>query len=257
MGRAAGGQPGSSVASRIFAVLDAFNGSEDSLRLTMIAERARLPLPTALRMVRELVAWGGLERQHDGSYRVGLKIWALGATSPHLRRIREIGVPYLQGLFAATRQNIQLTVRDETAALVLDRINGLDTWEIYTRMGGHLPLYATGVGKVLLADAPAAVIEEVVSRGLRRLTPYTIDTPGRLLRELEKVRDAQIAYVYEEFQLGSASIAVPVVDESGRTVAAIGIVSPTHVQQDKFVPILRKAAQTYSRELIKKHVRDL
>lgn len=50
-----GGQAGPSVASKIFAVLDAFDGSASSLRLSVIAVRTGMPMPTALRVVRELV----------------------------------------------------------------------------------------------------------------------------------------------------------------------------------------------------------
>ncbi|MGH1551678.1 helix-turn-helix domain-containing protein [Streptomyces sp. L7] len=46
------------MAGRVFSVLDAFVGGPDTLRLTDIARRAGLPVPTALRMVRELVSVG-------------------------------------------------------------------------------------------------------------------------------------------------------------------------------------------------------
>ncbi|MER7941753.1 IclR family transcriptional regulator C-terminal domain-containing protein [Streptomyces sp. NPDC094458] len=65
---------GESVAGRLFSVLDAFEGGGPAaLRLTDIAARTGLPAPTALRLVRELVAWGGLERGADGRYRLGLR----------------------------------------------------------------------------------------------------------------------------------------------------------------------------------------
>ncbi|WP_181798137.1 helix-turn-helix domain-containing protein, partial [Streptomyces sp. WELS2] len=67
-----------SVAGRVFSVLDAFVDAPVTLRLTEIAHRTGLPVPTALRMVRELVAWGGLERGADGSYRLGTRIRTLG-----------------------------------------------------------------------------------------------------------------------------------------------------------------------------------
>ncbi|CAM5253288.1 hypothetical protein SCANM63S_00244 [Streptomyces canarius] len=48
-----------SVAGRVLSVLDAFGDAPGTLRLTDIARRTGLPAPTALRMVRELVAWAG------------------------------------------------------------------------------------------------------------------------------------------------------------------------------------------------------
>ena len=53
-GRAADGR---SVAEKLFAIGDAFQGRED-LSLSEIASRAHLPLSTAHRLVGEWVAWG-------------------------------------------------------------------------------------------------------------------------------------------------------------------------------------------------------
>ena len=47
-------------------------------------------------------------------------------------------------------------------------------------------MHATGVGKVLLAHAPAAVQAEVLGH-LTRITPYTINQPGTLRRQLARV----------------------------------------------------------------------
>lgn len=61
--------------------------------------------------------------------------------------------------------------------MFLEKIRGRDSVQILTRVGGRLPLHATGVGKVLLAHPPAEVIEAVIARGPEPLTPRTIATP--------------------------------------------------------------------------------
>ena len=76
-----------SVADKLFAIADAFAAGED-LSLSEIAARARLPLSTAHRLVAEWVAWGGLVRGDDGRYRLGIKLWRLGARQPTARRLR-------------------------------------------------------------------------------------------------------------------------------------------------------------------------
>ncbi|MGJ3561303.1 helix-turn-helix domain-containing protein [Streptomyces sp. INA 01156] len=49
--------PGRSVTSRALALLGAFDGRHRRLGLTELAARAGLPVPTAHRLVGELVAW--------------------------------------------------------------------------------------------------------------------------------------------------------------------------------------------------------
>src|ERR1700689_537880 len=70
--------PGRSVTSKIVAILLAFrDGDEHSL--TDIAQRARLPVSTAHRLLAELTAGGVLERTDESRFRIGLLIKTLGS----------------------------------------------------------------------------------------------------------------------------------------------------------------------------------
>jgi IclR family transcriptional regulator, acetate operon repressor len=226
------------VASKIFAVLDTFDDTSASLRLTEIAERTGLPMPTALRMVRELVTWGGLERQGDGSYRVGRRLWALGTGAPCMRRIRRAASSSLHGLFAVTGQEVQLAVLDGTEALVLDAVGR----RAEAHDGDRLPLHASAVGKVLLAHAPGRVLDAVLRRGLTRLTPYTVGSPGRLAGQLRQVRAAGVASAYEEIRVGRASVATAVLDQAGAVVAAIGLTTAGPADPSRYLRDLKLAA---------------
>lgn len=241
------GERGRTVASKIFAVLDTFGDTQASLRLTDIAQRSGLPMPTAHRMVGELVKWGGLERSEDGSYRIGRRMWAIGSVSPCMRRLRELGQPHLQALAATTHANAQLAVLDGTDALFLDRVHGRGTPLIHTRTGGRLPLHATAVGKVLLAHAPAELRREVLERRLVRFTPYTIQSPGRLLRELDDVHTRGVAASREELQQGVVSVAVPISHPDQGVIAAIGAVAASTVQEAWLIRAVRTAATAMDR----------
>ena len=58
--------PGRSVTSKVLAILAAFEDSTGPMTLTQLAEAADIPLPTAHRLVAELVQWGALERDDHG-----------------------------------------------------------------------------------------------------------------------------------------------------------------------------------------------
>lgn len=109
-------------------VLSSFSG-DDVLSLTQIAHRTGLPVPTAHRLVAELLANGLLERV-GRDLRLGRRLGALGACVPHQRRLRETALPHLQRLHQATGDVAALTVRysDEVdKALELSRIGtGVD-----------------------------------------------------------------------------------------------------------------------------------
>lgn len=246
--------PGRSVAGRVLGVLGAFDGERESLRLAEIARSAGLPAPTALRMVRELVAWGGLERQRDGSYRLGRRMWSLGVLAPCLRRIRELAQPALQELYARTGQTALVAALDGRDALLLDRVPSpaVASSPLRVRVGGRMDLHATAVGRALLAYSPERLVREVAA-GLggesARHTRHTVVAPGRLARELASVRREGIAYARGEMQLGYGAAAVPVFHPDGELLAALGLVVPSAVDPARYAGALREAGRLMAVEV--------
>ncbi|GAB2759170.1 IclR family transcriptional regulator [Nocardioides pakistanensis] len=241
-------RPGATVASRVLAVLGAFDERHRELRLTDIARRADLPPATAHRLVAELVAWGALQRGADG-YLVGHRLWELGLLAPVQTGLREAASPFLHDVYGATLATVHLAVRDGNQVLYLDRLAGRMSVPVVSTVGSRLPMHATGVGKVLLAYAPEEVQLEVLS-DLRRVTPHTITQPGRLRRELARVRHDGYATTHEEMTLGACSVAVPVRGDGDEVVGAVGIVVPSlRRDRGRLVSALQVAAQGIQRTL--------
>ena len=57
------------------AVLGSFTHRHPRLTLSAIARETGLPLATAHRVVAELAVWGALERDEDGRWHIGLRLW--------------------------------------------------------------------------------------------------------------------------------------------------------------------------------------
>lgn len=244
------GRSGVSVTSRALAVLAAFDTRHRRLSLTAIAERADLPMPTAHRLVRELTDWGALSRTPSGEYVVGRRLWDLGLLAPVQTGLRQVASPYLHDLYGATFATVHLAVRDGLQALYVDRLSGHASVPVVSTVGSRLPLHATGVGKVLLAHAPAEV-RSVVLADLPRITPYTVSQPGLLERQLEKVLADDFATTVEEMSLGACSVAVPIrARAGGDVVAALGVVVPS-LKRDRprLVSALQVAARGIGRSL--------
>ena len=156
-------RPGTSVTSRALALLGAFDTRHRQLPLSQLAVRADLPLPTAHRLVAELVEWGALARTPTGEYVVGRRLWSVGLLAPVNTGLRQLASPYLHDLYGATLATVHLAVRDGQQVLYLDRLSGNTSVPVVSTIGSRLPMHATGVGKMLLAHAPAEVQVEVLS----------------------------------------------------------------------------------------------
>jgi DNA-binding IclR family transcriptional regulator len=241
--------PGRSVTSRVLDVLGAFDVDHPRLTLSDVARRAGLPVQTAARLLGELVAGEALVRRADGRYEVGRRLWQVGLLAPLHRELREVALPLMHDIHAATGVVVHLAVREDAAALYVERMVGSGSVPVRSRMGARLPLHATAVGKVLLAEAPPEIVDHVLAR-LARITPHTIVEPGRLLRELAQVRRRGYARTAEEMTLGSCSVAVPVRAPDGPPVAALGVVTASHrPQTTRLLPLLLVAAASLGRAL--------
>jgi DNA-binding IclR family transcriptional regulator len=113
-----------------------------------------------------------------------------------------------------------------------------------------LPLHATGVVKVLLAYADPMFVEEVIARGLPRLTPHTITDPDELRASLAEVRRTGYAVTREEMTLRTVSVAAPIRGPVDEVVGAISLVVDSHTADVRsLAPTLRTAALGLSRRV--------
>ena len=183
--------------ARAFAVLEAFTPGVLAWRCPRSPAAPRLPLTTTHRLLAELCAEGALEREADGTYRIGLRLWEIASLAPRGVPLREAALPFLEDLYEVTHENAQLGVREGRDVVYIERIAGRRAVGVLTRVGGRFPLHASGIGLVLLAHAPDRVRRAVLEGPLQRFTPYTVTDPARLERILSQVRRDGVAIVRE------------------------------------------------------------
>ncbi len=238
------------VLGRALRLLGAFGPARPAMSLSELARQAGLPVSTVHRMLAELVAWGALERGDDGLYRVGLRLWELGALAPRGQGLRELALPFLEDLSQVTRENVQLAVREGAEVVFVERIAATGAVPVLTRVGGRFALTATGVGLVLLAHAPAEVQDEVLAGPIRRYTPFTVTDPRELRRMLADVRANGFAISDRQVTDDALSVAAPVLDRPGGVVAAVSlVVRHGSASAHALSPLVRTTARAISRTL--------
>ena len=218
--------------------------------LSDIARRAALPLTTTHRLVGELCASGALERDGDGTYRIGLRLWEIASLAPRGVRCARPLCPFLEDLYEVTHENVQLGVREGHEVVYIERIAGRRAVGVLTRVGGRFPLHASGIGLVLLAHAPEDRPASVLDGPLQRFTDYTVTDPERLRRMLSQIRRDGVAVSDRQVTDDAVSVAAPIVDGAGEVIAALSIVSKADgTEAARLVPAVRAAALGTSRAL--------
>jgi DNA-binding IclR family transcriptional regulator len=241
---------GLSVPGKLLALLDAFSQEHSAYTVSELARRTGLPLSTTHRLVRELERWGGLERGPDRRYRIGLRFVEVAALCPRGIGLRDVALPFMEDLYEATHQNVQLAVREGTEGVYVERIAGRRAVPVLTRVGAHWPLHATGVGLVLLAHAPSDVQQQVLDAPLAAFTPFTVTDPRRLRRMLAEVRRSGFSVSDRQITDDAYSVAAPIADQDGRCVAALSIVVPADDPgRASWAAVVRAAAAGISRRI--------
>jgi len=205
---------------RIAALLNAYQPRDDALGVSELARRSGLPKSTVSRIIHGLVEHQFLERVGT-DVRLGLRLFELGESATRPRDLRKLALASMSDLRNAVNLTVHLAVLEGTEVVYIEILPARGTPPLPSRVGGRMPAYATGVGKALLAWSSADVIETVVDGGLIARGPNTITDPGRLKRELARIRDAGVAYEQEESGPGVACAATAVLSADGHPVVAL------------------------------------
>jgi IclR family acetate operon transcriptional repressor len=234
--------------ARVAALLGAFRPGDDTVGVSELSRRTNLPKSSVHRLTSHLVEHGLLER--DGpTLRLGLKLFEIGQLATRQRGLTEAARPLLADLREATHNTVHLAVLEGVEVVYLDVLRGSDAPQLPSRVGGRFPAHATAVGKAILAFSTSSA-EQVIARGLSRVGPRTITSPGRLRRQLSEIRHTGVAFEREESGPGASCVASPVLDSTGQVLAAISVAGwSTRLHPQRLAPAVRTAALSLSRIL--------
>lgn len=238
---------GEPVLNRAFRILTAFGPDDRSLSLTSLGARAGLPAPSALRIARQLVELGALERDEAGRYMVGLRLLEIASLAPRGHGLRGTALPYMEDLHHATGQHVLLAVRDGHEAILVERLSAHRAGRVLYRIGGRMPMHATGVGLILLAHAPVSVQEEVLAGDLTVEPGHPLQSQRELRVLLAGIRRAGVAVASRQQPEPMTSVAAPVL-YNRRVVAALSVVAQSgNLQPPALTPAVVAVARAISR----------
>jgi DNA-binding IclR family transcriptional regulator len=229
---------------RAVSVLE-FLALHGEMGITELAAELGVHKSTAFRLVSVLDSRGLVEQTGDrGKYRLGFGIVRLaGATAAQMDLSRE-SRPVCERLAAQVGETVNVAILDEGYAINVSQVRGSAAVATINWVGQRTPLHATSSGKVLLANLPPALREELMARPLTMYTPRTITDPGLLRAELDAALAAGWASTGDELEIGLNAVAVPIRGMDGNVVAALSVSGPSYrLTTDRFAEVARLAAE--------------
>ena len=240
---------------RGLAVIRAFDAEHADMTLSEVAARARLSRAVARRLLLTLT-YLGYVRQQGRQFSLTPRVLELGFSFLSSLTVAMLAQPVMEQVAHSIDESCSLAVLDAYDIVYVQRVPVRKVMTITLGIGARLPAFCTSMGRMLLAGLEHEALERWL-RGLRpqAWTRLTLTDKTAVRSAVDRARSQGYAYVEQELQEGLCSLAVPVRDARGQTIAALNSGMPfrlearTHALK-KVLPALRSGARSIERSLL-------
>lgn len=237
-------------------VLKAFEGSWDALGLREIAGRSGISMGAAQRITHTLVRLGYLRKDdRTRRYRLAVRMLDFAYHYFHASPLYEVAIPFVASARDDCRETINVAELDGPEVVAVIRMPSRRLMNPTSTIGRRLPAFCTAGGRAQLAWLPAEEVRTILdSTDFQPRTPHTIVDRTEVERRLSAARRDGFALVEEEVNHGEIALAAPILDGSGRPLAAVGVSTSTadwtaEAAREKLAPVVMQTARLISRSL--------
>ena len=209
--------------SRGLTVLQAFNAEQPAMTLADVSRATGLTRATVRRLLLTLVALGFV--CSDGrTFELTPRVLDLGFAYVSSLQLPDISQPFMEALSDRVHESVSASVLDGSQIVYVARVNTQRIMRISLAIGSRLPAAWTSMGRVLLAGLNDPQLDEFLA-GLVVSGPtlQSINDVEALRAEIHTVRSQGYALIDQELEEGIRSVAAPLRDRRGRTLAAINV----------------------------------
>ncbi|MER9268534.1 helix-turn-helix domain-containing protein [Mesorhizobium sp. M0410] len=233
---------------RGLAVMEILARHPAGMTLTEMAEEAGLTRAGARRFLLTLAA-AGYATQSGRLFSLSPRLLTIARTWLGGASLWTFAAPIMREVAAQLNEACSAAILSGEDVVYVARVPGRRILSVSLDVGTRLPAYCTSMGRVLLASlAPDALETFLRQAKIERRTPKTITKRPLLAAAIRKAAADGFAIVDEELELGLRSIAVPIDDRTGRTVAAINVSTQSarfsvEEMEREILPELQRAKQ--------------
>jgi IclR family pca regulon transcriptional regulator len=226
-------------------ILEILGEASRPLSLTEIADQTLLTKTTIHRFLHTLYTIGYINRDENKKYSLTSKILSLGFNFLNSSTLTKLVRPYIDGLSLELDNTINLAILDGFEVVYLYRKEVTRFLKYDLGPGSKLPAYCTAAGKILLAGLSDEKFKMILKMNeLKPVTPKTITLKKVLLKEIEKTQERGYSICDRELSMDLYSMAVPLLNKEGKTIAAINVTMSAGKKNARFrKDLIKRLAQ--------------
>ena len=214
------------------AILEAFDARHNEMTLSEVARRVNVSPAAARRGLITLIELGYVG-QSGKRFHLKPKVMALGSSFYFAARVDEIILPDLRRLVEMFGDASSVGTLNDHNVIYVAHYSQQRARRASAVAGASYPAFATSIGRVLVAGLPDAALDAWLDTlEPVPLTARTLVDKAALREEILAVRQQGYATTVDQLDYGITALAVPIVNEEGRTIAAVnssgysGMLSP-------------------------------
>jgi len=202
-------------------VLECFGTETSKLSIAEVSSQTGLDRATARRCLLTLYAEGYAD--YDGKFfTLTPRVLRLGMGAIESLSLPQIVQPWLDQLTDHIGESCSVSVLDGTEIVYLARAAQRRVMSIGLMPGSRLPAHCTSMGRVLLAALPRPEAFAIIDASdLAPRTVHSITDPAEIMARVDHTHSAGYAAIDQEIEIGLCSLAVPLIDQRGKVVAAL------------------------------------
>ncbi len=218
--------------------------------VSQVAAGLKLNRSAAHRFLATLHELGYLNHDARSVYRLSFRVFEMGMRVVNAMEVTQIARPFLMELAQRHNETVNLGRLDHAEVMLLDRVESRQFLRIDLAVGTRVPVYATALGKAILAHRPEAERRAVIeSLKFRPFTGRTVAGAAELGRQLEAIRREGLAEDREELRPDMRCVAAPIVDYTGFALHALSVSGPSSRMTDEKMPVLKADLTAVARAL--------
>ena len=223
--------------------------------MTQIIDNLGIPKSTAYELIRTLADADYIAApSRGGGLYIGRKLYELGMAYRSQVDLLRDGGPIVEALRDETGETVQLSVLDDKFMMVLLKEEGRGHLRIISNVGSRVPVNWAAAGRLLVSDLADAELTRLLKATIRQsLTGKAVMDIAKLVTQIRRFRRLGYAMELNEANEHAGCIAAPVIDASGRCIAAISVVVPEQrlakANRERLIASVTGAAEKLSRRL--------
>ncbi|MGA9398541.1 MAG: IclR family transcriptional regulator [Anaerolineaceae bacterium] len=214
------------VAKAIYIVEILASKADVGINLAELSSLINMPKSSTHRYLVTLQELGLAERKDGDRFYLGTKMIEIAGAFLSKSDLRNESHLVMNELAEKTGETIHLAIPSGREVVYIAKIESSHALGMSSHIGSRLPMYCTSLGKAILAFSNPDLLESILSDKLEVRTTHTNTSPTALRAELVTVRSQGFALDNEENEPGIRCVGAPVLDYSGKAIAAISISGP-------------------------------